>query len=62
MSTGQPKKPPLHRLIGWPSLVIGVAMLSLGAVLQDWVLALLGGGVMVMAITELIAIRQDAAD
>ncbi len=55
MSTGKPKKPFLHRLIGWPSLAIGAAVLSLSMVLQDWVLALLGGGVVVFAVTELIA-------
>jgi hypothetical protein len=55
MSTGQPKKPLLHRLLGWPALVIGAAVLCLGAVLQDWVLALLGGCVLVFAITELVA-------
>lgn len=55
MSTGEPKKPLLHRLIGWPSLAIGAAVLVLSLVLQDWVLALLGGGVVVLAITDLIA-------
>jgi hypothetical protein len=55
MSTGKPKKPLLHRLIGWPSLVIGAAVLSLGTFLQDWMLALLGGGVLALAIAELIA-------
>ena len=55
MNSGQPKKPLLHRLIGWPSLVIGAAVLALSAVLQDWVLALLGGGVVVLTVTELIA-------
>jgi hypothetical protein len=55
MSTGKPKKPLLHRLLGWPALAIGVAVLSLGCILQDWMLALLGGCVVVFAITELIA-------
>ncbi len=55
MTTGAPKKPLLHRLIGWPSLVIGAALLSLSMVLQDWVLALLGGCVVVLAVAELIA-------
>jgi len=55
MSTGKPKKPLLHRLIGWPSLVIGAAALALSAVLQDWMLALIGGSVVVLSIGELIA-------
>jgi hypothetical protein len=59
MSTGKPKKPLLHRLIGWPSLVIGAAVLLLSTVLQDWVLALLGCGVAVLAITELIATSSE---
>jgi zinc transporter ZupT len=55
MSTGKPKKPLLHRLIGWPSLVIGAAALALSTVLQDWMLALIGGSVVVLSIAELIA-------
>jgi hypothetical protein len=55
MGTGKPKKPLLNRLIGWPSLAIGAAVLSLSIVLHDWVLALLGGCVVVFAITELAA-------
>jgi hypothetical protein len=55
MSTGGPEKPLLHRLLGWPSLAIGAAMLCFGAVVQDWVLAVLGGCVTLFAITELIA-------
>jgi hypothetical protein len=55
MSTGKPKKPLLHRLIGWPSLVIGAAALALSAFLQDWMLALIGGSVVVLSIAELIA-------
>jgi hypothetical protein len=55
MSTGKPKKPLLHRLIGWPSLAVGAAVLFLSTVLQDWMLALFGGGVVVLAIAELIA-------
>ncbi|HEV8069581.1 MAG TPA: hypothetical protein VGP76_17715 [Planctomycetaceae bacterium] len=55
MSTGKPKKPLLHRLLGWPALAIGVAVLSVSCVLQDWMLALLGGCVVVFAITELMA-------
>jgi len=45
----------MHRLLGWPALAIGVAVLSLSAVLRDWMLALLGGCVVVFAITELLA-------
>ena len=55
MSTGKPKKPLLHRLIGWPSLVIGAAALALSTFLQDWMLALIGGSVVVLSIAELIA-------
>jgi hypothetical protein len=55
MNSGGPKKPLLHRLLGWPSLAIGAGMLCLGAALHDWILAVLGGCVTVFAITELIA-------
>jgi zinc transporter ZupT len=55
MTDTKPKKPLLHRLAGWPSLGLGTAVLSLGTFLQDWMLALIGGCVVVLAIAELIA-------
>jgi hypothetical protein len=51
----EPKKRLLQRLIGWPALAFGAAMLALSSVLQDWMLAMIGGGVVLFAITELIA-------
>ncbi len=55
MTIEDPKKPLLHRLLGWPALVIGASLLALGAFLQDGMLALLGGGVLVFAIVEVLA-------
>jgi hypothetical protein len=55
MTTERPKKPWLHRLLGWPALLIGAAVLVLGTFVQDGMLALLGGGVLVFAVAEVLA-------
>ncbi len=55
MTTDSPKKSWLHRLLGWPALVIGAAVLVLGTFFQDGMLALIGGGVLVFAIAEVLA-------
>jgi hypothetical protein len=55
MSDTKPKKPLLHRLAGWPSLALGATLLSLSTFFQDWMLALIGGCVVALAIAELIA-------
>ena len=55
MNDTKSKKPLLHRLAGWPSLVLGATVLTLSAFFQDWMLALIGGCVVVLAIAELVA-------
>ncbi|HEV8002574.1 MAG TPA: hypothetical protein VGP63_21995 [Planctomycetaceae bacterium] len=61
MNDSKPKKPLLHRLAGWPSLALGAIVLSLSAFFQDWMLALIGGCVVALAIAELVATPSESS-